>query len=228
MVNFLVKLWQALFTKKETNKTMKNPKAFYDVFRRYHGALTQAEVDSLEALLAAAAKEGLSTKHTAVVLGQCYHEAGRRFTPIKETVFRYHKDQNPSDATVAARLETAFAKGQLPWVKTPYWRADASGCYWFGRGLIQITHKANYQKLGEVLGLDLTTDPSVALDPVIAARIAVVGCARGLFTGYRLSDAKTDEDYRRVVNGDYRDKALQADLSDYYKRFEAALSAGGW
>lgn len=40
-----------------------------------------------------------------------------------------------------------------------------------GRGLIQITGRANYTKYGTKLGLKLTEQPDVALDPIIASKI---------------------------------------------------------
>jgi predicted chitinase len=56
-------------------------------------------------------------------------------------------------------LEKAWEAGKLSWVKTPYWRKDAEGKSRFGRGLVQITRKANYQKLGLLIGVDLVKDP---------------------------------------------------------------------
>jgi predicted chitinase len=43
-----------------------------------------------------------------------------------------------------------------------------------GRGPIQLTGRANYRKYGELLGIDLETNPFQAIDPIIAFRIA--GC----------------------------------------------------
>jgi predicted chitinase len=44
---------------------------------------------------------------------------------------------------------------------------------YFGRGMMQLTHQSNYEKAGQALGVDLTTDPSVvATDPELAARTA--------------------------------------------------------
>ncbi|WP_374310511.1 peptidoglycan-binding protein [Methylocella sp.] len=41
-----------------------------------------------------------------------------------------------------------------------------------GRGLIQLTGRANYQKYGDLLGLDLIANPDLAAEPANALRIA--------------------------------------------------------
>jgi putative chitinase len=46
------------------------------------------------------------------------------------------------------------------------------GARFRGRGLIQITGRANYTSMGTRLGLDLVNDPDQAADPAISLRIA--------------------------------------------------------
>lgn len=41
-----------------------------------------------------------------------------------------------------------------------------------GRGLLQITGRTNYTKVGEVCGLDLAGTPDLVLDPLYALRVA--------------------------------------------------------
>jgi putative chitinase len=51
---------------------------------------------------------------------------------------------------------------------------DANEGYKFrGRGLIQITGKENYSRYGKILGLDLVTNPDVALQESVAISLAV-------------------------------------------------------
>lgn len=42
-----------------------------------------------------------------------------------------------------------------------------------GRGIVQLTGKANYEKFGKMAGLDLVNNPDLASDPVNAAKIAI-------------------------------------------------------
>ena len=186
-------------------------------------SLSQRQVDGTDALLDAAA--GLSVPHAAHVLAEAYHETGGGMYPVKETVFANSKDKNPTDAQVIARLDAAFARGQLTWVRKPYWRGGM-----FGRGQIQITHSDNYLKLSPIVGVDLFANPDRALELPISAKIAVQGCARGLFTGKKLSDFDGPEydhyNARAIVNGDKH--ANGAKVAGYAVAFEAALKSGGW
>ena len=183
-------------------------------------SLSAAQVSGTEALLdACAANDIADAHHVANILAQCYHETAGAMQPIKETVMRHHKDKNPSDATVIARLDRAFARGQLPWVKAPYWRDG-----WFGRGFIQLTHKRNYDRFG--IGKD------DALDLGVAARVAVVGMRDGMFTGRRLADYSFPDaltlppaqNPRRIVNGT---DGTDATIAGHHRAFYAAIEAGG-
>lgn len=207
--------------------------AFFAALRKresglFGTSLSQRQVDGIDAVLDAGAV--LSLQHLANVLAQVYHETGGGMYPVKETVYPYSKDKDPSNAQVIARLDRAFAKGQLPRVKSPYWRDGA-----FGRGQIQITHWDNYRKLSPHVGVDLVANPDLALEPAISARIAVEGCRLGLFTGKRLSnfDGAPYDHYnaRSIVNGD-KNKTVKEfgkmgdKITAHAKAFEAALEAG--
>lgn len=96
---------------------------------------------------------------------------------------------------------------------------------YYGRGYIQITWLTNYIKLGKLLNIDLVNDPDLALDPVVAAKILVVGCLRGLFTGKSLSDYLRSGSRlefiraRKVINGVDRSE----DIADYAVKFLECL-----
>lgn len=204
-------------------------KAFFAYLRRsdvpiFGKSLSQRQVDGITAILKAGAH--LPLDHLAHVLGEVAHETGRGMYPIKETVFRSHTNQNPSDDVVKARLDAAWAKGVMPWVKSAYWRDG-----FFGRGQIQLTHEANYKKFSPLVGVDLVANPSRALDLDISAKVAVLGCEKGLFTGRKLADYDTSVCYnhkqaRRIVNG-YVEKQA-GDVANCATHFAIALRAAGY
>ena|SRR5258708_2030293 len=82
-----------------------------------------------------------------------------------------------------------------------------------GRGPIQLTGRANYQKYGAQLGLDLINDPTIAATPEIGFRIAgLYWQSNGL---NQLADQKQFETITRRINGGLNG---QADRVMYYQR----------
>ncbi|SMD02464.1 glycoside hydrolase family 19 protein [Rhizobium sp. RU36D] len=196
---------------------IKNPTTFFAYIRRapFGGRLTQGQIDGVNAILDAWEYFKLTDhRWLANILAQVFHETGGRILPVRETFAS-------TDKAAIANLEKAWKAGKLSSVKTPYWREG-----WFGRGQIQITHKANYLKLGQRLGVDLVKNPAKTLDPVIGARIAIVGMAEGLFTGKKLGDFfshNTDDPVgaRAIVNGSNKAKLI----ATYHKAFLDAIEA---
>lgn len=191
-------------------------------------SLSSAQVAGIEAILDAGSH--LPLPHLAHVLGEVHHETGGYMSPIKETVFPSHRDKNPSDDLVKARLTAAWKKGVMPWVSSDYW---SSG--YFGRGQIQLTHRTNYQKMSAVVGLNLVTQPHLALQLAISSKVAVIGCERGMFTGKKLADfdAATPagalfnhNQARRIVNGYVSKQARDVEMAA--KDFEEGLREAGY
>ena len=68
-----------------------------------------------------------------------------------------------------------------------------------GRGFIQITGRANYERYGKVLGIDLLGLPGLALEPETAARILAL-----YFKTMKVNRAAEAQDWskvRKLVNG---------------------------
>lgn len=178
----------------------KGTAAFFDAVRPlFGGKLSQSQVDGINVILGAFKLygDGSATK-LAYILATAFHETGGTMQPVKETQFTADV---PTDALVKQRLTKAWKAGKLPWVKSDYW----SGGF-FGRGYVQLTHKANYVKAGKVVGVDLFANPDKALDPGIASRVLVQGMMEGWFTGKPLGKYITGTEFdfrdaRRVVNG---------------------------
>lgn len=206
---------------------------FFDNLRTptsmFGGKLTQPQVDGINSILDACEKYNVTNPHhIAHVLAHVYHETGKYMSPIKETVYRSSTNKNPTDAIVIKRLNTAYAKGQLSWVSSPYWKDG-----WFGRGQIQITHKNNYEKMGKKIGVNLVSNPSLALEIENSAAIAVLGMRDGEFTGKKLSDYEypraLDADWqshpRRIVNGK---DGTDVNIKLYHLSFYNALIDAGY
>lgn len=204
-----------------------NRSAFYASVRQrasgvFGTSISQSHVQGTEAILDEAERRGTPLRQLAYTLATAYHESAHTMQAVRETLAK-------TDAGAIAALEKAWKAGQLTWVKTPYWRKDVDGKSWFGRGLVQITHKANYQKLGLLIGVDLVKEPSKALELSTAVQILFTGMELGSFTGKALSDYISDgrADYvgaRRIVNG--TDKA--ALIAGYAEALERALVAAGY
>jgi len=201
-----------------------NRAAFYDALRG--GALfprgfTDDQVDGTEAILdAMQAASVTDPRYGAYIMATAFHETARTMQPVRETLAT-------TDDKAVAILDRAFANGQLTWVKSPYWRRDASGKSWLGRGFVQLTHKANYQKAKDKTGIDFVSNPNLAMVAKYAAAIIVRGMLEGWFTGKALKDyigAGTDyRGARRIVNG--TDKADT--IAGYAVVFERAFRAAG-
>lgn len=178
----------------------------------FQGKLTEKQVEGMERLLTAT--NLMDPTHRAYILATVFHETGATMQPVRETFAS-------SDQQSVNRLEAAWSKGQLTWVKTPYWRFDASGKAWFGRGYVQITHRENYARIGELIGVDLVGNPSLALDPDVATKIAVVGMQRGAFTGVALRDFLPGDyrNARKIING----TESAAKVAGYAEKFEVAV-----
>ena len=185
-----------------------NRSEFYARVRpMFGGALSQKQVDGIEALLAATA--GLPDEVQAYLLATVRHETADTMQPITEYGGRKYFD----------KYDTGKLAKQLG--NTP--EADGDGFKYRGRGYVQITGRANYSKAGDWIKIDLINNPDMALHPTIAAQILVRGCCNGWFTGKKLSDYLPGDyiNARRVVNG--TDKADL--IAGYARGFEAALVA---
>ena len=178
--------------------------AFFNAVREnlFGGSLSQPQVDGINALAAAWSKDGDGdNRKLAYVLATAFHETACTMQPI---------------------AEYGHGAGHR------YGVIDATGKAPYGRGFIQLTWAANYQKADRELGLGgaLARNYDLALDPDIAAQIAIRGMMEGWFTGKKLADYVTPTsvdfiDARRIING--IDRA--GTIALYAKNFQSALAA---
>ena len=75
------------------------------------------------------------------------------------------------------------------------------GIKYKGRGILQLTGYKNYQRLGELLDLDLADNPKQAAEPAISARVAVA-----YWTDHNLNALSDRSEFKAVtrsINGGY-------------------------
>ena len=213
---------------------------FYEGYRReFENRLTQGQVDSYEAIfdeydkyeddaLKAPApynRRDVLKAQLAYILATAYHEVGPSMQPLREgPASRILKGELVSDAEARAHVNWMYWKGII---SRDYAKPDPeTGQSYYGRGFVQLTHKENYRKAGEMVGLGygFVYDPDAVLLRVYAARILVFGMAKGIFTGHGLfryinSDKVDYFHSRRIVNG--LDRA--AIIAGYAERFERII-----
>lgn len=185
----------------------------------FNGRLTEGQIMGIAALLDAWERWPWRENDPwlAYMLATAFHETAYTMQPVRETLAT-------GDDEAIEILESAFACGRLSWVKTPYWRKDEEGRSWLGRGLVQLTHKRNYETMSAVTGIDLVTDPDRAMEMDTAVTILMEGMRLGSFTGYKLADffGEDRQDWvnaRRIVNG--TDRAQQ--IASYGMTLHSAI-----
>ncbi|MEH6689901.1 MAG: hypothetical protein V7774_01810 [Pseudorhizobium pelagicum] len=187
----------------------------------FGGRLARRQVEGLSAILDGWQErvgEG-DRRQLAYVLATAFHETAATMQPVRETLAK-------SDAEAVRRLERAFAAGRLATVKTPYWRPEPDGRCWLGRGLVQLTHRRNYEAMSKLVGCDLVAEPALAMRMDVSVAILIEGMRRGSFTGRRLDEFFADavEDWqgaRRIING--TDRAVL--VAGHGRAFARALRA---
>ena len=203
-------------------------KVFYDGVRHgpFPGKFTQDQVDGMNVILDEWDKRKLTElSWLAYMLATTFHETATRMEPVIETRGA-NEAANPSVDEAIRRLDNAFAAGKLKWVKTPYWRKDANGQSWLGRGFVQLTHKTNYQNAEAKTGIPCATQPDLMLQAAPAASVMFGGMIGGWFTGKKLADflggGKTDFfNARTIING--HDRAQ--DIANYADKFFTVIKA---
>lgn len=201
-------------------------KTFFDAVRRtlFSAHMTAPQVAGCAAILDEFEQRELADlRWLAYMLATAFHETSTMMQPVIET--RQPREiANPSVDVAISRLERAWAAGKMPWVKHPYWRKDDAGLSWLGRGLPQVTHKANYAWAEKETGIPFTKNPDLMLVMENAIPVMFIGMIEGRFTGKKLSDyfnATMDKPVqaRRIINAlESADK-----VAGYYAKFNEAL-----
>lgn len=153
-------------------------------------------------------------RYRAYALATVRTECGDGFAPVCEAHFLGAEER----AKYLSRYDAPSMAKRLGNLR------PGDGARFAGRGYVQITGRANYERLGKLIGKPLVDQPDLALTEDAAYRILSVGMIRGAFTGKKLADYIAGDkcDYvgaRRIING--QDKA--AEIARDAELFEAIL-----
>lgn len=192
------------------------------------GKHSQEKVNGMEAVLNEAEKRRAPLTLAAYALATAHHETGATFAPITENL----------NYTTVARLRAVWPKrftsnaAAQPYVKNPKGLANLvyggrlgntekdDGWNFRGRGLAQITGRANYAKWG------IENNPDRALQLPMAATILFDGLEKGRFTGKKVSDFSDYKSMRATVNAD--GQLNGATVAGYAEMYERALRDAGY
>jgi putative chitinase len=154
------------------------------------------------------------TAHDLVLCTGARIDRARTFLPyLEDTMHEFEINTKPRIAAFLAQI--GHESGGLHWLVELWGPTDAQRRYemrydlgniapgdgykFRGRGLIQITGRANYRDAGLALGVDLEYHPELLGEPALASRSA------GWYWGSRklnaLADAGEFEKITRKVNG---------------------------
>jgi hypothetical protein len=191
-------------------KTLRDPAAFFATARAGLGGLSQEQVDGFNRLLKAMGEAAWPVSYAAYGLATAWWETANSMRPVEEGYY----------------LGPAKAKAHQRGLRYyPH----------YGRGDVQLTWPANYERADKELGLGgkLVANPDLALDPVISSKVLAKGMEQGWFTGKKLSGnlpangPATREQFvksRPIING--TDRAT--DIAAIALQIQSALIAGGW
>lgn len=161
---------------------MINKEKFYTEYRKQFGKLKQYQVNTINSIIDYFESEPLLRfrPELAYILATATHEANLK-TDIRE-----------------------FGRGLGRKYGKVYW---PTGQRYYGRGLCQLTWWFNYDKLGNLLDIDLLNNPDLALETNNSVKILIIGMLKGLFTGHSLREyVKSNENFnfvpmRKIING---------------------------
>ena len=148
---------------------------------------SEKQQEGIDAILNECEAQGVTDlRQIAYILGTVYHEVGGTMQPIEEVGRgrgrKYgHKLKQTGEA----------------YIYPPK--------IYYGRSFVQLTWYENYERFGKYLKIDLLNHPELALDIDTAAKIAVIGMKKGMFTGRKLSDYFNEEktdwiNARKIIN----------------------------
>lgn len=153
-----------------------------DVAKSAKARITGKASENRAALVSQMATSGITDpKEQAMFMAQMDHESGG-FTKMEER-FNYRSADRLMAVSGSARklgkpaVEAAMAQGPEAVAEAMYGgrmgNTNPGDAYKFrGRGHIQLTGRDNYAAASKALGIDLESNPDLAADPEVAAKVA--------------------------------------------------------
>ena len=185
----------------------------FKIIKENLGKLNQSQVDGINFLVKKMDEAGFSYPEAAYGLATTWIETANTMQPISERGSHSYLDKY--DVGKLAKI-----LGNTP-------EDDDDGQKYKGRGYVQITGTTNYKKVGKLIGVDLFSNPELALDHDIAASILTGGMLNGWFTGVGFRKKRPVSKYnkqqyiaaRNIINGSDR----ASEIADIAIVFEKAL-----
>ncbi len=203
---------------------MINRQFFFEHVRAtlFTGKLNQAQVEGLTFILNVweASHSAKDDRWLAYALGTAFHETSFTMQPINEFGGNgYFTKMYDVRSILPKRRAMAKANGNIH---------PGDGPLFHGRGYVQLTWRSNYDRMGKIFSVDLTSSEAAAkqvLNAELASKIMFLGMEKGSFTGRKLSDffhgdTQDWKNARRIINGlDCADA-----IAIHSKKFYAAIS----
>jgi len=107
---------------------------------------------------------------------------------------------------------------------------DKKGLPYFGRGLIQLTGKSNYQKYGDLIGVDLVNNADKAIDPKNSYKIASAyfNKNKGKYYGNRtINQMVMDGDFQKARKAVKGSTKTWDEVKEEYDRWMDVLKSTG-
>ena len=191
-------------------RRLANPAAFFAAIRpTFGGTMSPTQVAGCETKLTIFGTAGAPLAFIAYALATSFWETAHTMQPVREI---------------------GLGKGKPYGVPGKH-----GGQVAYGRGDVQLTWDANYERADRELGLNgaLVANYDLALVPAVSAQVMLYGMKEGWFTGKRLIDylptagRATLAQFvaaRRIINGQDRAQSIAAIALN----FQDALVTGDW
>ena len=177
------------------------------------------------------------TKAQANILAQIEKESGfrPRSENLKYSGKRLYELYGPEQTRNKVRFNTLEEANQLAALGEEaignviyggrMGNAPDEGAKYRGRGLIQLTGKNNYERIGRLIGEDLVGNPELANDPQVAKKIVAAYMLEAQKSGTNLADISAVGKAMGYATADTASRAALA--AEYEKKLSKGFKTGG-